>query len=142
MIGALLLASLSPPIAEAKVEPAEFRRKVEYQHVCITEVLPETGFRELGRLDLQRGENIAEIKLASNGPRHHFENGMVERVDTQDFDDGVALIVHVTGERQGQPAKLVIRDEHRRYRHITAALTQGELKREYRCDPTVRPPQQ
>lgn len=144
MIALVLAASLGPVVAD-NVAPEEFRRKVAFQHVCITDVLPETGYRELGRLDVEKGDNTPTVRLFSNGPSHHFENGYVTRVDTQKGDDLVVFFAHLTGERNGGPATLVIRDEHNSSlgtRVVTAELEFEGGTREYQCDPTLRRPTQ
>ena len=140
---ALALAASIGPLEANTVTPEEFRRKIAFLHVCVTEVLPETGFRELGRLDVERGDNTPSVQLFSNGPSHLFENGFVTRVDTRKGDNLLVLYAHLVGERNGQPATLVIRDEHntgKGTRQVTATLEFKGGSREYQCDPTFRQP--
>lgn len=139
IISAFILAVALDGATKTSVSPDEYRRKIAYYHVCVTEVLQETGFRELGVLDLDTGENLPVIALASNGPSHQFENGIVASVDVEKDDAGFVLYAHIIGERNGSPAKLMIRDEQKRYRVVTATLEQSDLKREYECSPNVRP---
>ncbi|MFU7528571.1 hypothetical protein [Qipengyuania sp. ASV99] len=137
----LALAAELGPVGANTVAPEEFRQKVAFLHVCITDVLPETGYRELGTLDVEKGNNAPTVRLFSNGPSHQFENGYITRVDTQKGDDIVVFYAHLTGERDGGPATLVIRDEHnagRGTRVVTAKLEFDGGTREYQCDPTFR----
>ena len=104
----LILAADNPPAASS-VAPEEFRRKVELSRACLSETPMESGFKELGQLDLEPGDNLPNIVLTkSAGQPAMFDQGLVTDVEVEKQDDTTRLIATVKGQRMAQPAELKI----------------------------------
>ncbi|OYW22713.1 MULTISPECIES: hypothetical protein [unclassified Sphingomonas] len=103
---ALLVA---PPLQTSEVAPEEFRRKVTLNHMCITELPTESGYKEVGLISLVRGENAANVAVTKvkNQPSM-FEKGFVTAAKVEKEPNVTRLIASLDGEQQGRPAKLEI----------------------------------
>jgi hypothetical protein len=140
MLLALLLAQAA---SSETMTPEMFRQGLELQHLCITDtVLSDTGFRELGRLNVERGQNLPDIALIRSRPQDppHFENGIVASVSIEVIGPLRRWTATINGERSGRPALavLVIEREGNRSGGITLNVFQDGLpSRRYNCMPTV-----
>jgi hypothetical protein len=131
----LISAQAATPSA---VAPEEFRRKVEFQHMCISDaIMPDTGFRELGLLNVKRGENLPDFALVRSQKDKPalFEKGIVTAADGIKNDAGSRVTAILTGEREGRPAKLtvILTRKTGDGMGLDLLLTQDERVREYRC---------
>lgn len=133
----LLLAAQAAGMSA--VAPEEFRGKVSLHHMCLTdEVMPDTGYKELGLLRVERGENLPNVALTSNGGRPAlFEKGLVTEASGGKDGESSRVIALLKGERDGKPADLTITLERKdKYgMAVNLTLTQNGRIREYRCFP-------
>ena len=132
---ALIAAQL---VSSTAVTPEEFRREVALHHVCFTDkVMEDTGYREMGFLYLDRGENLPNVALvrAQKDLPPLFEKGVVTAARRESEADKNSLIAFVEGERGGQPANLEIRLSRKKGDGLSVklSLSQDGRDREYFC---------
>ena len=123
------------------VEPEEFRRKVALRHMCVTEQATESGYKEVGLLRLERGENLANVavtKPASQAPM--FEKGIVTAARSEKEADVTRIIASLEGEHAGHPAKLTITLTMKTNDGMAVALDLSEAGKNlrFRCFPEVQ----
>ncbi|WP_432770637.1 MAG: hypothetical protein HEQ22_07860 [Sphingopyxis sp.] len=127
------------------VAPEEFRRKVGLHHMCITdEVMQDTGYRELGLLYVDRGENLPDVALVRKNRPALFEKGLVTAARSEQDDEGSRLIASLKGEREGRPADLTMTLNRKKGDGlgVTLLLSQAGRGREYSCFPDIRKEQE
>ena len=129
-----------PAVHTSVVAPDEFRRKVALRHMCVTEQATESGYKEVGLLRLERGDNLANVavtKPANQPPM--FEKGIVTAARSETGADTTRLIAYLNGERAGRPAKLTITLTMKKNDGMAVALDLSEEGKnlQFRCFPEV-----
>lgn len=143
MIGVVLLAAQSANVSA--VLPEEFRRKVALHHMCLTDdVMEDTGYRELGLLYLERGDNLPNVALTRKGRPALFEKGVVTEASGEKYEGGSNVVATLAGEREGKPANLTITLQRKEGdgMAVKLMLSQDGRVRNYRCVPDIRKEQE
>lgn len=126
-----------------EVAPEEFRRKVEFRHFCVTDQVTQSGYKEVGMLEIERGENLPNFALTKSADRPPmFEKGIVAAVRGEKTHDETRLIASLNGERGGSAAVLVLTVAiHKRgYTNVSLQLTGGGERLTLFCVPTAPVP--
>ena len=135
---ALLLAH---PPETSEVAPAEFRRKVALHHMCVTEQATDSGYKEVGLIYLERGENAANVAVTKVGNQPPmFEKGIVTAVRSEKEPNVTRMFVSVAGEQGGRPAQLEITLTLKESdgMGVSLNLSQGSKGLRFRCFPDIR----
>ena len=123
--------------------PEEFRQRLVLRHMCITtDVMADTGYRELGRLYVDQGANLPNIGLTRSTATDaaHFEQGLVTAVTVETSPDRSLVTAQLAGERHGRPAEMAVAIERRVGDGTGIALTltqEGLPTRRFRCWPDI-----
>ena len=134
---ALLAAEVTTP---SIVVPEEFRRKAAFQHMCITDkIMEDTGYKELGLLNIERGGNLPNFALvrAQKDRPALFEKGLVTEAFGKKNAEDSWVTAKLIGERDGRPANLdvTLKNKTGDGMAVTLVLTQDGRTREFRCFP-------
>jgi hypothetical protein len=139
VIALALIAAQATEITE--LAPDVFRRQVALHHMCITDQPTESGYKEIGLLYLDAGENLPNVTVTAKDRAAFFEKGIVTAVKIEKSVEAKRWIASMKGERQGRPAQLqmtLTRKTASPGMGVDLNLSENGKDTRFRCMPDIR----